>query len=294
MQTRGRFAMKLWKNPSGVQSNLIPIISVSSNNLCKYGILFHIYIKWYEEILKRWYLNPQKQFRSFVSPDHDSREKRPCIPLFQIAWVSMWKPSGHGFPSWKPVILYLCSLHGSGMSTKDWSNHPGCFFYDTGLACNLLGVHNKNSYFSHYLRGSLFESFIISELHKFIFNHKINGKVYFFRDSNGNEVDALLELPEGLKAIEIKAGKTIIPDFFKGLQYWNKITGLISSENYLVYGGNEYQKRSAVTVLGWKHLQTIFGKRNEGQQWAIFLGARAEPSLLELCRATTENAAKLN
>ena len=110
------------------QSNLIPIISVSSNNLCKYGILFHIYIKWYEEILKRWYLNPQKQFRSFVSPDHDSREKRPCIPLFQIAWVSMWKPSGHGFPSWKPVILYLCSLHGSGMSTKDWSNHPGCFF----------------------------------------------------------------------------------------------------------------------------------------------------------------------
>ena len=130
----------------------------------------------------------------------------------------------------------------------------------------MLGVHNKNSYFSHYLRGSLFESFIISELHKFIFNHKINGKVYFFRDSNGNEVDALLELPEGLKAIEIKAGKTIIPDFFKGLQYWNKITGLISSENYLVYGGNEYQKRSAVTVLGWKHLQTIFGKRNEGQQ----------------------------
>lgn len=112
----------------------------------------------------------------------------------------------------------------------------------------------------------MFESFIISELHKFIFNHKINGKVYFFRDSNGNEVDALLELPEGLKAIEIKAGKTIIPDFFKGLQYWNKITGLISSENYLVYGGNEYQKRSAVTVLGWKHLQTIFGKRNEGQQ----------------------------
>lgn len=143
---------------------------------------------------------------------------------------------------------------------------PRLFFYDTGLACNLLGVHNKNSYFSHYLRGSLFESFIISELHKFIFNHKINGKVYFFRDSNGNEVDALLELPEGLKAIEIKAGKTIIPDFFKGLQYWDKITGLISSENYLVYGGNEYQKRSAVTVLGWKHLQTIFGKRNEGLQ----------------------------
>ena len=30
------------------------------------------------------------------------------------------------------------------------------------------------------------------------------------------------------------------------------------------------------------------------EQWTIFLGVSAESSLLKLCRATTENAAKLN
>lgn len=135
---------------------------------------------------------------------------------------------------------------------------PRLYFYDPGLACNLLGIAKANEITTHYLKGGLFESFVISELHKHIFNHRLNANIYFFRDSNGNEIDAITELSGKPKAIEIKSGKTIIPDFFKSFKYFDKLFSGIDSENYLVYGGDELQKRSAATVLGWKHLNRIF------------------------------------
>jgi predicted AAA+ superfamily ATPase len=156
-------------------------------------------------------------------------------------------------------IIYLQAPYYKNFN-KRIIKSPRLFFYDTGLACNLLGISNKNELFSHYLRGGLFESFIISELHKHIFNHKLNGKIYFFRDSNGNEIDAILELPGLIKAIEIKSGKTIMQDFFKSFIYFDKLFNEIKSENYLVYGGDNFQERSRAQVISWNHLSRIFLK----------------------------------
>lgn len=135
---------------------------------------------------------------------------------------------------------------------------PRLFFYDAGLASNLLGIKNKTDLFSHFLRGGLFESFVISELQKYIFNHKLNGKIYFFRDSNGNELDALVELSEGIKAIEIKSGKTITSDFFKSFAYFDKIFSGLNVKKYLIYGGDVSQQRSVSKVVGWKRITEIF------------------------------------
>lgn len=135
---------------------------------------------------------------------------------------------------------------------------PRLFFYDTGLACNLLGISNKTDFANHYLKGGLYESFVISELYKFIYNHKLNGKIYFFRDSHGNEIDAIIELESRLKAIEIKSGKTIIPDFFKSFRYFDKLFSDLDTNNYLVYGGKDFQRRTAATLVGWNHLCRIF------------------------------------
>ena len=45
-----------------------------------------------------------------------------------------------------------------------------------------------------------------------------------------------------LMAVEIKSGKTITNDYFKGLKYWNNLTG--SEGGKIIYGGDNYQKRS--------------------------------------------------
>lgn len=135
---------------------------------------------------------------------------------------------------------------------------PKLYFYDSGLVCNLLGLREVKDYNSHYMKGALFESFVLSELQKYIFNHKLLSKIYYFRDSNGNEIDAVIESSGSMKAVEIKSGKTIISDFFKVFHYWNKLTEGQQSKNYLVYGGEEYQSRSVAEVLGWKQLPKIF------------------------------------
>ncbi len=164
------------------------------------------------------------------------------------AWISVLETS---------FIIFLQQPYYKNFN-KRVIKSPRLFFYDTGLACNLLGISTVTEYMNHYLKGGLFESFIISELHKMVFNQKLNKKIYFFRDSHGNEIDALIEFPEQIKTIEIKSGKTIIPDFFKGFQYFDKLFTESKTQNFLVYGGEEYQKRTAATVIGWKHLNRIF------------------------------------
>jgi len=42
--------------------------------------------------------------------------------------------------------------------------------------------------------------------------------MYFYRDSEGNEVDLLLPTGGKIHAIEIKAGATVNPDYFKGIK----------------------------------------------------------------------------
>ena len=55
--------------------------------------------------------------------------------------------------------------------------------------------------------------------------------------------------------IEIKSGKTITSDFFNGLINFTKDKSGIKP--YLIYGGNEIQKRSHFTALGFNELQKI-------------------------------------
>ncbi|MBT3382144.1 MAG: ATP-binding protein [Prolixibacteraceae bacterium] len=166
------------------------------------------------------------------------------------AWMSVLETS---------FIIYLQPPYYRNFN-KRIIKSPRLFFYDTGLACNLLGINTKKELFSHYLRGGLFESFVMSELHKYIFNHKLNAKIYFFRDSNGNEIDAIIELEGKLKAIEIKSGKTLNNDFFKSFGFFDKLFDELKLEKFLVYGGDSIQNRSMVKVLGWKYLMSIFQK----------------------------------
>ena len=57
-----------------------------------------------------------------------------------------------------------------------------------------------------------------------------------------------------LSPIEIKSGKTINTDFFEGLKYWNKLSKNIPENTFIIYAGNENQKRSLGNVLSWKNL----------------------------------------
>ncbi len=75
---------------------------------------------------------------------------------------------------------------------------------------------------------------------------------WFWRDSHGNEVDLLLEKSQHAEIVEIKSTGTVIPDLFKGLNYFSDLMKDDNLEKTLVYGGSENQQRKAGRVVSWK------------------------------------------
>ncbi len=128
---------------------------------------------------------------------------------------------------------------------------PKLYFIDTGIACSLLNIRSARELSSHYLRGGLVESFIISDFLKQYYNQDRKPSFYFWRDHQGNEIDCILEDSLSGALVEIKAGKTVSLDYFKHFSYWKKLTEL-STKNYVVYGGVNVQQWPEATVLGWQ------------------------------------------
>ena len=108
------------------------------------------------------------------------------------------------------------------------------------------------------MKGELFESLIISEFYKHQFNIGRRPSIFFWRNNLGQEIDCILADSLKEKAVEIKSGMTIHQDFFKNLNYWNKLSGNIPEHSFLIYGGEESHKRSLANVVSWNNLQVIF------------------------------------
>jgi hypothetical protein len=67
-------------------------------------------------------------------------------------------------------------------------------------------------------------------------------------------VDLLVDHGNSLSPLEIKSGQTINRDYFKGLDFWQKLAGESAGKAWLVYGGDTRQTRSNVTILPWNKI----------------------------------------
>lgn len=132
---------------------------------------------------------------------------------------------------------------------------PKLYFYDVGLACWLLGLRSAEQVARDPLWGSLFENFVIMEAMKDRLNAGESAEMYFYRDSEGNEVDLLLPTAGKLHAIEIKAGATVIPEYFKGLKTFAAHHPQALSAGGVIFGGDQGQARSDWPVHSWLSLQ---------------------------------------
>ena len=134
---------------------------------------------------------------------------------------------------------------------------PKLYFYDTGLACALLDLRSVDDLNRHFAKGALFENFVINEVLKNKRNRNLPPRNYFWNAAGSHEIDLLLDRGGRLMPLEIKSSRTIHPQFFKGLTYFQSLSGASPDDSYLIYGGDEVQKRSAARVLSWKNLSEI-------------------------------------
>ncbi|MBX9830487.1 ATP-binding protein [Candidatus Babeliales bacterium] len=152
-------------------------------------------------------------------------------------------------------IIFLLRPHYKNFS-KRLIKSPKLYFYDVGLACSLLNIAPEQLS-THYLRGGLFESMVIAELHKSFYNRSMRPSIYFWRDHVGHEVDCIIEGGLKLIPIEIKSGKTVGGDFFDGLSYWNKLADADSTNASVVYAGDQNTKGNKGNIVAWNNVDSI-------------------------------------
>ena len=132
------------------------------------------------------------------------------------------------------------------------------YFYDTGLVSYLLGIKSEKSIQESEFKGALFENLVINEYIKQNYHHNLYREFYYWRDSNGHEVDLLVSNESAYDIIEIKATKTILPKLFDGLDLLKNIGKEKINRKILVYGGKESQNRSNYKVWAWNNVKIDF------------------------------------
>lgn len=133
---------------------------------------------------------------------------------------------------------------------------PKIYFYDVGLAAWLMGITRVEHLAVHPLRGHLFENMVVLEVLKAIHNRGEKPNMYFYRDSSKNEVDILLEAGDGLQLLEVKSAQTVASDAMKPTRIVANILGQRVKNISLIYGGEDYQKRSDFEVLPYKDIES--------------------------------------
>ena len=163
------------------------------------------------------------------------------------AWISILEAS---------FILYRLQPYHRNFN-KRLVKSPKLYFYDTGVACSLLGIREESQVSLHYMKGALFENLIINEFIKRSFHRGERRYPYFWQDSRGKEIDCLLVDGETIVPVEIKSGKTIAHSYFENLKYWRQLANMPEDAGYVVYGGEQSMQTNAGAFISWRHLDRI-------------------------------------
>ena len=123
-------------------------------------------------------------------------------------WLSILMTSYIAFP----LRPYFANIG------KRMTKMPKIFFYDTGLACFLLGIENMSQLLNHPLKGALFENLAICELIKREYNLGRDCQIYFYREKSGPEIDALLLRNGGIDLYEVKSSETLRPEYSRNMK----------------------------------------------------------------------------
>ena len=124
------------------------------------------------------------------------------------------------------------------------------YFTEVGLAAYLLELENPGMVARDPLMGNLFENMVIVEALKARYNAGKDAGLYFFRDSNGMEIDLLQSSGRKLYPFEIKAARTYSSEFAKNIKTFCKLNDK-TADGCVIYSGDAEQKVEEVELLNF-------------------------------------------
>ena len=99
-------------------------------------------------------------------------------------------------------------------TSKRLAKSPKLYFADTGLLCFLLGI-SESGWLPLPFAGPLWETFLFAELRKALASSDLGGwqgRLWFYRDAQGREVDFVVEGQNCVALIEAKAREVLRAD----------------------------------------------------------------------------------
>lgn len=160
------------------------------------------------------------------------------------SWMSILQAS---------YVIYLLPPYFEN-SRKRLTKAPKLYFCDTGLACCLLGIESVEQLTFNKMRGHLFENLIVTELLKRRLNEGKESNLYFYRDSNQNEIDVLKGNTDQMEAIEIKSAMTFNPSFTKALQKAHDWVKAEITRKTIVYTGDLENPDGEIRLINFHNM----------------------------------------
>ncbi len=136
---------------------------------------------------------------------------------------------------------------------------PKLYFLDVGLVSYLLGIQNFKQLTAHPLRGELFETFVVTEFLKILYHAGKRSNLYFYRDSNGSEIDLILDTAFGPVPVEIKANETFNSFQLTNLKKYRR-QGFKYIKDGLILNCKYFDELSETLICGYHQIERFFNK----------------------------------
>ena len=139
---------------------------------------------------------------------------------------------------------------------------PKIYFCDTGLVSYLLGIETPEQMIRDPLLGNIFENFVVIEALKTRLNLGLEPNLYFFRNSNGLEIDLILQEQNKLKLFEIKSGKSLSDEFCRNMKNfsakYNEDIVSDSTKGTVIYSGETYESYKDFGFYNFSKIPQLF------------------------------------
>lgn len=156
-------------------------------------------------------------------------------------------------------IVYLLRPYFKNIS-KRVIKSPKIYFTDTGLLAYILKYPDERTLQSGPIAGSLFENMLVVEILKNKFNTLKRFELYFYRDSNNNEVDLLLDFGFKTTLIEAKLTKSLQERHWGTLSRLQKT--LKASNAYVIsLAEDEITVKKNIYTLPWWKINSVLTKK---------------------------------
>lgn len=157
------------------------------------------------------------------------------------SWISVLQAS---------YIVYLLPPFFTN-TRKRLTKSPKLYFTDSGLAASLLDIDSPTTMNRDKMRGHLFENMVIMNFLKERLNRGINNGLYFYRDSNGTEVDLLVRDGSQYSCYEIKSAATFHLDFMRGLKNFKKSFPDLVKSQAVIYCGPDMPASEGISIINF-------------------------------------------